>query len=79
MLDSTACREPLLSQPQISAHQVVGVTLQITILISLSLSTCALLNIDLASFLLPTEGYLAEEGEELDLRSMGILTSTWYL
>lgn len=53
--------------------------LQTSILISLSLSSCALLNTELASFLLPTEGYPAEEVEELDLQSMVTLTSTWFL
>lgn len=53
--------------------------LQTTILISLSLSSCALLNTELALFLLPTEGYPAEEGEEFDLQSMVTLTLTWFL
>jgi hypothetical protein len=49
---------PLLLLPLISVHLVVGVTLPITILISLNLFSNTLLNIELVLFLLFIEGNL---------------------
>lgn len=58
MTHSGASLAPLWSQPQTFAHQVAGVILHSNTLISLSLSSCALLNTELELSLYHTEGKL---------------------